>query len=364
MRIELKQTPEQVELFKAVGSKDRLVSQEANAALTSAIGPVVQEILPQASTSAMIYKDITFNADESPSMLLDPYYDKEVGYIHTWSQQMAGGLPTNKIEGGRELKFDTYRIDSAVSFPKKYARRARFDVLNGAIARTVQEVLIKQETNRWAVIATAAAGANSRKADHILGANTAGQFGLDDINRLMTQAKLTNTSFADGTSINFGQRRLTDLVVSPNIMEEIRGFVYNPLNTRAVPNTDESTAVALPDSIREQIYRSAGAAELFGIALTEIVEVGVGEDYAVLFDNAYSGSSPTFDSATQEVVFGFDLTQDGFFRPVAVDSETGSQFILVPDDQFVTRQDEAGWYGSVEEGAISIQGRNVFTLIV
>ena len=44
-------------------------------------------------------------------------------------------------------------------------------------------------------------------------------------------------------------------------------------------------------------------------------------------------------------------------RAVATDSESGDEFSLVADDQFVTRQSKIGYYGSLEEGRMIIDDR-------
>ena len=52
MRLKLKNTPEQVELIKAMGSKDPAVAREASEAFAAFLGPVVRQVLMQANTSA------------------------------------------------------------------------------------------------------------------------------------------------------------------------------------------------------------------------------------------------------------------------------------------------------------------------
>ena len=42
MRLKLKNTPEQIELVKAMGSKDVSVSREAQEAFAAFLGPVIQ----------------------------------------------------------------------------------------------------------------------------------------------------------------------------------------------------------------------------------------------------------------------------------------------------------------------------------
>ena len=44
MRLKLKNTPEQVELIKAMGSKNQLVAREASEAFAAFLGPVIQSV--------------------------------------------------------------------------------------------------------------------------------------------------------------------------------------------------------------------------------------------------------------------------------------------------------------------------------
>jgi hypothetical protein len=362
MRIELNKTPEQAELLRALGSKDPKVSSEAASALAGYIGPIIQEVIQQASTTGLIYRDLNFNEDDNPSLPLDLYYDKDVGYIQTWSQQIAGGLPTSEVQGGKEMKISTFKINSAVSFLKKYARRARFDVLNSALGRMSQDVLIKQEINGWSVVLKALAEAATKGQDHIISSTTAGRFQIDDLNRLMTLVKRINQSFADGTAVNVGARRLTDIVVSPEVIQDIRAFAYNPLNTTATPDTAESTALGLPDSIRTQIYNSAGITSIYNVNVIELSEFGVGQKFNTLFDGFYNGSSPTFNGSTQEIIVGLDMSRDSFVRAIAT-QEGNATFVVQPDDQFVAREDKTGFYGEQEVGYVCIDARAIFGIV-
>ena len=49
MKITLKRTPEQVELVKAMASRNRTVAHEAQVALADFIGPVLAEVLNKRS---------------------------------------------------------------------------------------------------------------------------------------------------------------------------------------------------------------------------------------------------------------------------------------------------------------------------
>jgi len=50
MKLKLKNTPEQVELVKAIGSRDTSVSREASEAFAAFLGPVIQKVLLTAGT--------------------------------------------------------------------------------------------------------------------------------------------------------------------------------------------------------------------------------------------------------------------------------------------------------------------------
>ena len=358
MKLKLKNTPEQVELIKAMGSRDANVAREATQAFAAFIGPVVSKVLMQAGTASAVYSDLAYDEDDNPSIPLDLWVGEGEGYTTVWSQNVAGGLPTSNVEGFSELKVATYRLDSAVSMLKRYVRRGRLDVVSKAVERMTNEVLVKQERNAWAVVLKALAEAQSNGADH-LERITGGALTLGGLNSLITLVKRINTSYAGGTTdSSYG---LTDLFVSPEIKGDIRAFAYNQV-------TNSSTD--LPAGVREEIYRNAGAQEIYGIAIHELVEFGVGKKYNTLFNSFYGGTNGgnplDFDQGNSgdEILVGLDLTKDAFVRPVARNSETGGTFTALPDDQFVTRADKVGFYGSLEEGRVCLDGRAVAGLIV
>jgi hypothetical protein len=360
MKLKLKNTPEQVELIKAMASRDGNVAREATEAFAAFIGPVVSKVLMQAGTASAVYTDLPYNEDDSPSIPLDLWYNENAeGYTTVWSQNVAGGLPSSVVEGFSELKVSTYRLDSAVSFLKRYARRGRLDVVSKAVERMTNEVLVKQERNAWAVVLKALAEASTNGSDHLVDLSaTGGKFTLGGLNQLLTLVKRINTSYAGGsTADSYG---LTDLFISPEVKEDIRSFAYNAVTNG---NTD------LPAGVREEIYRGGGTQELYGIALHELVELGQGRKYNTLFDvllAAGPNSSVNFDpsSTGHEVLVGMDLTKDAFVRPVAQNSETSSTFTALPDDQFVSRSEKIGFYGNLEEGRVCLDARAIAGIIL
>tara|TARA_Y100001938_G_C8099582_1_gene440579 strand:+ start:1294 stop:2376 length:1083 start_codon:yes stop_codon:yes gene_type:complete len=353
MKLKLKNTPEQIELVKAMGSKNMTEAREAQEAFAAFLGPVVQQVLNQAGLAGAIYTDAPFDEDDSPSYPLDLYYGDSQNHVSVWQQGIAGGLPSSHVEGMAELKIATYRLDSAVNMLRKYARRARLDVISKAVERMSQEVLVKQERNAWAVLLKALSEGSTGGTAHTMDSTaTGGVFQLDDMNRLMTHIRRLNESFASGTPDVAYSNGLTDLYMSPEMVEQVRGFAYQPMNTRAGAYTSAlKDSIALPDGVREDIYRSAGAQEIYGVSINEMNELGAGKKYNTLYNS--------FGTDANELIIGLDNTKGAFIRPVAVQHESGGSFTTLADDQWSARSEKIGFYGFLEEGRVCIDSRAV-----
>jgi hypothetical protein len=357
MKLKLKNTPEQVELIKAMGSREASVAREAGEAFAAFLGPVVNKVLMQSATASAVYTDLPYDEDDAPSIPLDLWHDGGEGYVSTWSQSVAGGLPTSTVEGFSEMKVSTYRLDSAVSFLKRYARRGRLDVVSKAIERMSNEVLVKQERNAWAVVLKALADSGN-----VLNTDEASvSFSLDVLNRLMTQVKRINRSYAGGSTTDaYG---LTDIFVSPEVKEDIRSFAYQPVSVTTSANALPTNNVLtnLPEGVREDIYRNAGTQEIYGVSIHDLIELGPNQKYQSLFKEFYTG---TFTTSSDELIVGLDLSKDAFVRPVARQAESGGTFTALPDDQFLSRADKIGFYGFLEEGRACIDSRAVHGVVI
>jgi len=190
MKITLKRTDEQVELVKAMASRNREVAYEAQMALAEFIGPVLAEVINQAPTLSNLFTNFQFNEMDSPSIPLDLYYDITApDYVKVYSTSVPGGLPTNTVTPtASELKFTTYRLDSAVDFDKRYAAKSRLDVVGKSFTRVAQEVLLKQESTSANLILGSLKDATTNGNGHTIAANGTTLI-LDDFNRLLTLAK-------------------------------------------------------------------------------------------------------------------------------------------------------------------------------
>ena len=370
MKITLKRTPEQIELIKAMASRNRAVAVEAQVALAEFIGPVLAEVINNAPTLSNLFTPLQFNADDSPSIPLDLYYDVAAeDYITVYSQSAAGGLPQNQVlPTVSEMKIHTYTLDSALSFDKRYAAKSRMDVISKTFTRLAQEILFKQEKTSANLLLGSLAGATTNGKKHVQRANTNGRFLLADLNELFTLAKRINTSWLGGTPDARQGRGLTDIIVSPEVVQELRSMAYNPINT-----VGTKTDIPAPEDMRTSIYNSAGIPEFYGVSIMEINELGRGQRFNTVFGtvagtgsfaSAGGGNTGAFNGSTEEIIIGLDRSRDSLIRAVAVDSENGSEFSLTADDQYSVRQSKIGYFGSLEEGRMVLDTRALVGKIV
>jgi hypothetical protein len=393
MKITLKNTPEQVELVKAMASRNRDVAYEAQTALAEFIGPVLAEVINQAPALSNLFTTLQYNADDNPSIPLDLYFDvADEDYVQVYSQSRAGGLPTSEVQPtSAELKIATYSLDSAVSFDRRYAAKSRMDVVAKTMTRVAQEILLKQNQISANVIMKALANAETNSLKHVIFSNTVDRFVLADLNSLITRSKRIVTSFVGGTPDARQGRGLTDIVCSPEMVEELRAIAYNPINTKTAPATaaDAGTpnnlfapdaSVQTADVIAQQAYSAAGAPSFYGVNIIELNEFGTSQSFNTIFDteagstnytrgdgSAATGgghANATFDPAAEEILVGIDRSRESLVRPVAVDSESGGEFNLIADDQYSIRQSKIGYFGSLEEGRVVIDDRALAGLIV
>tara|TARA_Y100000588_G_scaffold186994_1_gene201085 strand:- start:2176 stop:3336 length:1161 start_codon:yes stop_codon:yes gene_type:complete len=382
MNITLKRTEEQLELVKAMASKDRDVAYEAQAALAEFIAPVLAEVIQQAPTLSNMFKTLSFTADDNPSIPLDLYFDiTDEDYIEIWSQNAPGGLPSNQVAPTtQELKFTTYRLDSALSFDKKYVARSRMDVLSKTFTRMAQELLLKMETTSANMILTAQVNAETNGVFHTLKNTQPGRVILHDFNKMLTLSKRIHTSWTGGTPVG-GAGGITDLLVSPEVVENLREMAYNPIATRDADGTAvtvDNSAGGIPatDSMRDAIYSNGGIPEFYGINIQETLELGPGAKYTKvwsdLLPNGATGVKATGKplvgysyNAADDFILGIDRSRaDMMVRAVATDADNGSELSLVPDDQFVSRQQKVGYYGSLEEGRMILDNRVLYGMVV
>ena len=370
MKITLKNTPEQIELVKAMASRNKSVAYEAQTALAEFIGPVLAEVVNNAPALSNLFTTLQYNADDNPSIPLDLYFDvKDEDYVQVFTQSRAGGLPTSEVHPtSSELKITTYSLDSAVSFDRRYAAKSRMDVVAKTMTRVAQEILLKQNTISANVVLKAVGEQTSTNSlTHLFKGGSSTGLTLADLNHLITRNKRINTSFMGGTPDQANARGITDLIVPPEITESLRAIAYNAITSN----------VANQEFLAQEAYSNGGTGTptFYGINIMELNEFG-GKGTAGKFDKIFGAQTAktyldkdgsngeAFDSTTDMICLGIDRSRESLVRPVAVDAENGAEFNLIADDQYSIRQSKIGYFGSLEEGRVVLDNRALGGVIV
>lgn len=380
LKVKIDRTPAQLELVRKLGSKNKLESMAAAEAIASILPQPILQVIMQAAVISSKFATHNFESGTSPSVDLDPYFDVRMrNLVQVWGQSQPGGTATNFVQGLSKLFLQVYPLTSAVSMNKNTLRSADLDYLGASLTKMTQEILVQQEINAANILmaSTAQGRINGNKADsgntNLMIAKTAAanQFGPDDFNTLLANYDRVIASWAGGgtPAASFGS--IETILGSPEWMREIRAMAYQPINTRSgAVTTSGATAISAPDSLREEIFKSAGLASFYGTTLEKVWEMGVGRDYNTLFGNylgstavtgfAGSGTS-TFDPTTEEVVIGLNTNVFDLIR--LRESEGANTLTVTPDDTFSIRSDKVGMICSINEGYASVDSRAKYALI-
>jgi hypothetical protein len=366
MKINFKRTKEQLELVQAMASKNKTEAYAAQESIARYMSGVLAEVINNAPTLSNLFVRHPFDMDDNPSFPVDLYADITADdFIKVYSQAVPGGLPTNDVVvPSQEMKVHMYSLDSAYSFSRKYAERSRLDVVAKTFQRMMQEVLMKQEkTSATMILGTLADNSANSDANPTTNALVQGSSTAllpADLNKLLVRVSRVNGAWNGGTPVS-GRGSITDLIMSPERVADIRSMAYNPVNTVDSDRTVSSgvdSGLALPDAARMQLYNASGISEFMGIPIRQINELGKGQKYTNIFNSAFTG---TFNAA-DDLVLAVDLSKDAMIRAVSVDPDSQSEVVIEVDDQFVARQKRIGWYWDMEEGRLITDWRTILGL--
>ncbi len=376
MKIKLKEKPEQVALIKAMGSSDEETSQKAMKVFANLVGPLAKKVLDETNIIDSLYDTISVGEFEPRTIPLDDFYNVDKpDYVRVTFSSQPGDLAYSQLTGADDIPFTTFTVTSAIAMYRKYLKAGRVQHAENGIRKMLNEVRFKMKRQGIQPILDSVANTQTNDKFHVTRSSAANQFTLADFNKLETLAARIITSALGGTPNNSGARGITDMIMSPEMVEQIRAIAYEPMNTRGSPDSAESTAIPAPDSVRESVYSAAGIPSIYGTNIIQMIEMGVGQDFNTIFDgfagsNAYDdhtgGGTSVFDAANEEFVLGINRSVDvnGLVKVEISDSESGSTFNALPDNQFVAREGKVGFYGQMEAGYLSVEPRNIFALIV
>jgi len=382
MKIKLKEKTEHIELVKAMGSRDNETSREAMRVFARLVGPLAKKVLDETNAIDGFYDTLSVGEYEPRTIPLDDYHNiADADYVRVSFSSRPGDLAYNQLTGADDVAFSTAFISSAIAYYKKYLKAGRINHAENGIRKMINEVRFKMKRQGIQPILDSLANSTTNGGKHLIRSNTAGQLGLDDFNRLQTMAaRILSSGLGDTPAgLDNSTRAIDTLVMSPEMVEEIRAIAYQPMNTRGVPDSNESTAVGAPESVREAVYAAGGIPSIYGTEIIQLNEMGLGQDFNTIFDTLAgsalfpdagekfdSSSTTEFAGLTEEFVLGISRKVDvnGLLKVEIADGETCSNFNVSPDDQFVAREGKTGMFGEAEVGYLAVEPRNLFGLIV
>jgi hypothetical protein len=321
-------TPEMHELLRRSGSLKKEESLAATAELAKALelplrqGVLIGDILDGIFEAVTLAPGAT---SEWPLDFLTPGTEKD---FVAYTLPNHGRIPERHIEGDY-VQIATFDIGASIDWLLKYARDARWDIVNRAMEVMRTQFVKKMNDDGWHTVLGAGVDRNIIvfDADAPAGAFT---------KRLVSLMKLVARRNGGGNSSSVNRGQLTDLYLSPEGIEDIRNW-----------NVDEVDEVTR----RELITNEGGLMNrIFQVNLHDLDELGEGQEYQLFFTGELGGNLPTGDT---ELVVGLDLsTNDSFVMPVR-------EPVQIFEDDTLHRQKRAGMYGWAEQGFAVLDNRRV-----
>ncbi len=328
----LKPTPEMDIVLQKSGSDRRETSLAATHELAKALEIPLRQGVLYGNILDGIFQTVNFKPGaniEFPLDFLAPSTEKN---FVAYTIPNHGRIPERHIEGD-VVTVSTYEIAASIDWLLKYARDARWDVVQRAMQVLEASFVKKLNDDGFHTLLAAAVDRNIVVYDS---AAAAGAFTKRLIS-LMQQVVRRNSG---GNTASPNRSRLTDVFMSPEALEDVRGW---------------STADIDPITQREIfISREGTLNQIFGVTLHDLDEFGVGQQYQNYYLNQLGG---TLASSDEELVLGMDLTGGPgaggvFMMPVR-------EPLQIFEDDNLHRQRRAGFYGWQEQGFAVLENRRL-----
>jgi hypothetical protein len=373
MKFTLKKTPEVVEMFRLMISKNIAEASAARSAFAASIQGAIYNTIEAEALLGQFFSQETYDYGTPATIPLATLWDiRQNNFLRVWSQHVAGGLVTATNMASDELPVMTHDLTSAVAFKQEYVRANRVNVVAEYLQWLAQEFLFKMELDRANVMMTTAAqtqwidNAGTTKYQVM---RTAAQDTItpQDFNKAATMLTRIGRPNIGGTSRN-GARSLSTLLVSPEVIEKIKNSAFQPLNTQAA-----TTAIPSSDKFRDSIYDAAGNPSWYGTELVVSLDLGVGYPYNIIFgnaagSNAYTGYGGTgtaaFSPGSEQVAIGLNRGIESFKVLSEISPESNSTLTVEADNQWSNRAKEIGFFLSKREGLISVDARSSVAIIL
>jgi hypothetical protein len=324
-------TPEMNQLLVKAGSMVREESLGAAAEIAKSLEMPLRKGVLDGDITNGIFEPIKLAPGASTEFPLDFLAPGTEKNFVSYTIPNHGRIPERHVEGDYVM-VPTYDIGGSIDMLLKYARDARWDVVNKAMTVLRNGFVQKINDDAWQTLLSAGVDRNIYVYDADAGT---GQF----TKRLVSLSKTIMRRNGGGNSSSSDRGRLTDIFLSPEAMEDIRNW--------GIDQIDEIT--------RREIYVAGDGAinRVFSVNLHDLDELGEGQSYQLYYSNQLAG---TLASSDVEIAVGLDLSKnDSFVMPIR-------EALQIFEDDTMHRQRRMGWYGWQEHGFAVLDNRRVLIL--
>lgn len=300
-------TAKHKELLRNTVSNDRQVAEAALQEVAKALElPLREGVLPGDITGDIFEKIPVENGRSSAEFPLHFVAPGTEGDYVGFTIPMYGSMPQKLIKADY-VNVPIVDIGGVIDWDNRFAKDARWDVAADAVRNLNMQIVKKKNDMAWHTLIAAAYDRGAVVADSDA---AQGQF----TTRLVSLAKTVMRRNGGGNSSSINRSKLTDLFVSPEAIEDMRGWNVDVI--------DEVTRREIFVSPEGRLNR------IFNVNIHDIDELGEGQEYQLFYSSTLGGSMPTTGSHTDvEIAIGLDLSRrNAFVNPVAED------ITIVPDN--------------------------------
>lgn len=314
-------------LMRNAGNNDPTIALASQYEVAKALGPVLRDAILPGDIVSDIYGVVNLERGANPEYPLDVLNPGDEDDYVAYTIPGHGRIPERLIEGDF-ITIPTFSTANSINILLRIVRDANWNVLERVLQVMQNGFIQKINNDGWRVILGAGVDRNILLYDADA---SAGQF----TKRLVSIMKVQMRRNGGGNSASLKRRKLTDLYLSPEALEDIRNWGLDQI--------DEMT--------RREIYLSAdgGITRVFNVNLHDIDELGVGQSYQNFYLNQLSGAFPAGDV---ELLVGLDLQNSNFVMPVR------EELSIFPDP-VLHRSQQMGFYGWLECGYGCLDNRDV-----
>ena len=315
-------------LLQRCASDDRNDAMQAQAEFAQAVEAAYRGAVLVGDIATYLFTQYKLNPGqdflEFPLDILAPGEEDE---YNAYVQPGTGTIPQRHIEGDY-VRFPTYRLASSIDWDIKFSENANYPVMERIMEIFHAGFIKKINDDLFSVLISAAADRNILIYD--ADAN-AGQF----TKRAVSLAQVAMRRNGGGNSASQKRSRLTDIMGSPELLEDIRNWGIDQL--------DEIS--------RREVYIADDGADVltrvFGVNIHDLDEFGEDQVYQTFYTDVLGASLIGSDT---EFALGLDLgNKRDFVMPIK------QEMRVYNEDYF--RQQRQGVFGTYALGAGTTDSR-------